>query len=147
MFFKILAITKAEFGKPVIVKCDIRFHLPIAITWLRFNDKTREKEIIKPSNKYSISSDETKLTINNADLYSMGKYSCNASLVSDKDQNIGFDTDVIIEGLCEYFLSFRSFFSNSYTDKIACHGISYYTNAFLIVSVFYKCICLLLYYI
>lgn len=59
-------------------------------------------EILKPSDKYSISSNGSALLIKYMDLELRGKYSCRVTLVSDENENQNYDVNLNIYDLSEY---------------------------------------------
>ncbi|CAH1634796.1 unnamed protein product [Spodoptera littoralis] len=74
-----------EYGKPGILKCDIKSRFPMDIHWYYMNEMTGAKKEVVNSNEYSISADKTGLTIKKVDMHSVGKYVCQAYLVNDRN--------------------------------------------------------------
>lgn len=72
------------------------------ITWIYINDKTNVKQIIRISDKYTISSDQTELTINAISFDLLGKYTCKASMLFDDEEFKEFTTEVKLQGLSMY---------------------------------------------
>lgn len=74
------------------------------IKWFRqkIANSTEMTEIHTSNKKFSICSDETKLSILSTDMSMVGNYTCEASLVSDENEKKTFTTDVQIDDLGKY---------------------------------------------
>lgn len=71
------------------------------IKWFYQNKLSKMTEI-HTSNKYTVSPDERTLHIISTDLDLVGKYTCEASLVSDVNEKKSFATEVEISNLSKY---------------------------------------------
>lgn len=71
------------------------------IRWFRQKNanSSQTSEILISNKNYSISPDETMLSILSTDLNMVGNYTCVASLVSDKNEKKAFTTDLQIDDL------------------------------------------------
>ncbi|KAH9633869.1 hypothetical protein HF086_013758, partial [Spodoptera exigua] len=90
---------KVDYGKPGVLKCDIKSRFPTKTNWYLVNEISGEKDRIIDSDDYSLSADKTELTIKKMDFNLVGKYICHAYLINDRAIKTAISRRVKISGL------------------------------------------------
>lgn len=93
------------YGKSGTIHCNIKSSFNMQINWFR-ETRSNKLELIENSPKFSISKDETELTIKNMGENTEGKYVCEAFIIGDDSTKHVLSRKVHIQKAGRYIYSY-----------------------------------------